>query len=143
MAIRVLIYLSFVMLVGCVGEPRVNAGDGRIIKIGDHATMYDLVHVVGEWNLVRSAIVQGDDRLCVKNNLSIESLVFIDLEPADRLAIYNPHYADKLISEGLKIYRLGFFDPCGGRTEYATDPHWILVEGQQGFELLSFFQVME
>lgn len=143
MAIRILICLLFSVLIGCAVEHKLNTGAGRIIRIGDHANLRDLAHVVDEWNSVKSAIVRGDDRVCVKNNLSLESLVFFDLEPTERLALYNPDYANKPISDDLKMYRLGFFDPCGGRTDDATDPHWILVEGEDGFELLNFLQIME
>lgn len=143
MAIRILICLLLVVLVGCAGGHKISASDGRVIRVGNHATLNDLAHVVDEWSSVRGAIVLGDDRVCVKNNLSLESLVFFDLEPAERLALYNPDYATKPISEDLKIYRLGFIDPCGGRTDDATDPHWILVERKEGFELLNFLQIME
>lgn len=143
MAIRILICLLSMGLAGCAGEQKIIDGDDRVIRVGDHATLHDLAHVVNEWISVRSAILLGDDRVCVKNNLSLESLVFFDLEPVERLALYNPDYAAKPISEELKIYRLGFLDPCGGRTDYATDPHWILIERKEGFELLNFLQIME
>lgn len=123
MAIRILINLLLVMLLGCNGGHKINAGDDQVIRVGNHATLHDLVHVINEWNSVRIAIVLGDNRVCVKNNLSLESLVFFDLEPVERLTLYNPDYAAKSIAEDLKIYRLGFFDPCGGRTDDATDPH--------------------
>lgn len=143
MAIRGCVVFLLSFLIGCAIDESANFHGERIIRVGDSASLYELVHIVEKWPLVKSAIFQGDDRVCVSNNLSLESLVFFDLEPIDRVSLYNPEYVNQSIPDGSKIYRLGFWDPCADRADYATDPHWILLERNSGFELLSFIQVIE
>ena len=142
MVIKFLFYSCLLFIACCSSERLIKEDEPRAVVVGDYATLSDLAYVVNNWKPIKGAILSGDTRDCVQSDLSIGHLIFVDLEPVQRVSLYNPDYAKIQKSKGIMIYRLGFVDPCGGRTDKATDPHWIVADDGE-FKLINFLQIVE
>lgn len=110
------------------------------IKLGKSATIDDLSEFRARWDEAKSAVVLYDSRICVKDNLTLKTLTYFNVESLDSLLVSSSGSKHNIDSNKVKkIFVASFFDPCGDSANIS----WVFVDLGGSFEVVDHEQIME